>query len=180
MRKSVTIHSIDAHLVGRRCMSVCLVPQILEEDHSRAPYKNGDEDRFKIWWKLRNREDAFISRWAQKGASMQVCTEEQLYAPTQLNDFEQTLLIFCGELVYQNAKRAVAFERCFGLRAWVEFDESGWDDVSARVLNKFMRSPENTWVLDRLVYLTSTPRSPKKLTVEIGEIQPELGSDIRI
>src|SRR5688500_3549163 len=105
MKNTIKLHSIDAHLIGRRFMSVYLISNVLEEDHSRAHYKASDE----ISWKLRVREDAFVSRWSQKGASVEVVSDEQIHYKVATDLVKQDdLLIFCGHLVYQNAKRAIS------------------------------------------------------------------------
>ncbi len=163
--KSITLRSIDDVLAGVRLTSILLVTQKLER------YKdewNFQKKEYETRMKLRNREDAFLTRYTQRGVKV---------SPVSVGDLNEGFLfqagtfeiaVVAGEITYQSFSAARRLQAMMpAIPIFIEFCETTFDSKAATILAKAARFHSAEALLERIVYLTSVSKNPKKIDVPL-------------
>lgn len=160
--KPFKIESIDTLLAKTGARSVLVVTQKLERYREEyTPEKHAPDKLLK----LRNREDVFVTRAAQHGAKVtpmrhSEITEDKLKL---IGAFD--FVVIAGEITYQSFSIAANVRRLFPqVPLVVEFCEETYDAAAHKLIVKNARLHGCEDLLETLVYLTATPKSPRRIS----------------
>lgn len=161
----IAIESIDKLLENSSVRSILLVCQKLER------YKdvwNQEKNEHDTLLKLRNREDAFVARAAQKGIKITPVLHSELTEERIKSDGPFDLVAVAGEVTYQSFSIASRVRKFLPTTPTVvEFCETTYDQLANKLIFKNSRQYNVEDLLQSLVYLTATSKQPRILRSEM-------------
>lgn len=162
--KTIDIGAIDRVLRKTNPKSILLVCQVLER------YKeewNEDKREEETLLKLRNREDAFVTRVAQRGIRVTPMRQSELTAQKVSSDGPFDFAVIAGEITYQSFSIAAALRgKAPEIPIFIEFCEATFDTLAERLIAKNAKYHQVEDLLQNLVYLTAIPKQPRVINLE--------------
>jgi hypothetical protein len=163
------IPSVDQRLAELPVRKLILISQKLNErrywdGHSR-PVKDEEGEVIPPGMKLRNREDVFICRMNEQGIRSGVVNAQTgLWRIKREAADGVDVVVIAGEVTYQSFFIASRVREVLpNTPIFIEFCEADFNDLNRDLIISNAARYELTDLIANLVYLTATPKSPRRV-----------------